>query len=288
MKLFASLLIIISGTIGALGQKYVPFNFDNGEWYCWYHSKGGMFGNHGTYYATDSIRFFCSGDTIINDTVYNKLYYAGYTSSEIVTRTFIYGYYGGIRNDTINKQVWLNEGNHNFLMYDFNIMDGDSMCNTTPHPLPFNFYYCGKIESIDSVIYCNKYFRRYNLENDQQIIEGIGSSNGLFSGGWMSKLICYKEKSNTDCESCKLNYTHIVEGTNDQNSIYINIINNSLQISSIKSIESVELADITGRYIRNIHNLNCNSTDLFIPQKGIYIVRVKTEDKIYVRKIVLE
>jgi hypothetical protein len=97
MKLLASLLLIILSSISAKSQEYIPFDFENGEWYCLYSTKGGMFGGeHGTYYATDSVKFFCSGDTIINDTSYHKLYYAGNTSSQIVPKTFISGYYGAI------------------------------------------------------------------------------------------------------------------------------------------------------------------------------------------------
>ena len=60
-------LIVILTNIGNC-QSYKPFNFEKGIWYCVYITKGGAFGvHHGTYYARDSVKFFCKGDTIIND-----------------------------------------------------------------------------------------------------------------------------------------------------------------------------------------------------------------------------
>ena len=299
MKLLGCILLITLNSILAKSQEYIPFDFDNGEWYCRYETKGGLFGGgHGINYATDSVKFFCSGDTTVNDTLYKKLYYIGNTSSENVKKTYISGYYGAIRNDILKKQVWFyvdNKsflkpyiGNGSFLMYDFNIINGDSMCNAANYPLPLNFYFCGKLESIDSLRYCNKYFRKYNLDHYQSIIEGIGSDKGLFPGPWQSNLLCYMEKSNGDCERCNLNFTSI--NYNTLNDDLINIIqkNNDLQISSNYIIESVELVDLSGRYILKADGIGCNSANIYVNQMGIYIIKVKIDNKILSRKIFLE
>jgi hypothetical protein len=267
----------------AKSQKYVPFDFNKGEWYCRYETKGGMFGTNGTRWAIDYVKFFCSGDTVIRDTVYNKLYHAG-TNSESGSRNYISGYYGGNRNDTIKRQVWFNNGYNSYLMYDFNISVGDSACNISALPLPIYFSFCGKIESIDSVNYCNKYYRRYNNENNQSIIEGIGSPEGLFQCGFNPQLLCYKERDNNNCESCEFNFTEVAN-INDENVIHINISDCNLYIFSEINMESVELIDIFGRCIINTYKLDRNSTNLNVPQKGIYILRIKTEHKIYIRKI---
>lgn len=292
MKLLTFILLTLLSSIFLKGQEYIPFNFDDGEWYCRYFTKGGMFGGgHGINYATDSVKFFCSGDTIVNDTLYKRLYYMGYTSSEMVAKKYISGYYGAIRNDTLKKQVWFNNGYGSFLIYDFNIVNGDSMCNTSIYPLPATFYFCGKIESIYSLKYCNKYFRKYNLEYDQSIIEGIGSDKGLFpvkSAPWYSDLLCYMEKSNNDCEECNMNFTTGINYTLNDNIFNINQIDNNLQIYSDYIIESVELVDLSGRHILKADGLGCNSTNIYVTQKGIYIIKVKVDNKILSRKIVVK
>lgn len=291
MKRFIYGILILSVSILAESQEYTPFDFDNGEWYCYFSTKGGLFGGgHDTYYATDSVKFFCSGDTLINDTLYKKLYYAGNTSSQIVPKTSVYGYYGAIRNDTANKQVWYYAGDHNFLIYDFNLINGDSLCNTTEGLLPVTFYFCGKVTSFDSVNYCNKYFRRYNI-GGQSIIEGIGSDKGLFpvlSSPWFSELICYSEKNDSECESCKINFTNSFDHIIKENTFNINQTNNQLHIFSDYIIESVELFDLSGRRIISNHHLKSNSTDIYIPQKGIYILSIKIDDKIVERKIIIQ
>ena len=76
-------LVIIFGLtliiVVTKSQEYTPFNFDNGEWVCEYDVKVGLFGGPYCVYQVDSVKFFCNGDTIINDTSFKKLYYKGYT-----------------------------------------------------------------------------------------------------------------------------------------------------------------------------------------------------------------
>ena len=57
------------------GQSYTPFDFSNGQWVCGYDNKGGVFGSYGSYYIKEDVKFYCKGDTMINDTLFHKLYY---------------------------------------------------------------------------------------------------------------------------------------------------------------------------------------------------------------------
>lgn len=291
MKRFVLVLLFCLCTFFAISQEYKPFDFENGEWYCEYFTKGGMFGGgHGAVYATDSVKFFCSGDTIINDTVYKKLYYMGYTSSQNVSKTYISGSYGAIRNDTAQKKVWFNAGNTSFFIYDFNVMNGDSICNPIDYSLPVTFNFCGKVLSIDSVNYCNTFYKRYNIENNQSIIEGIGSDKGLFpvkSSPWYSDLLCYNEKNNVDCKPCNMNFSNNIDQTLNGNIIYVNQSDNQLQVSSDYVMASVELVDISGRSIIKINRPKSKSTDIYVNQKGFYIIRVKIDGKIFSKKIII-
>lgn len=271
------------------GQDYKPFDLENGEWYCRYSTKGGMFEvGHDTYYAIDSVKFFCSGDTLINDTLFKKLYYTGFTSSQIVIRTHISGYYGAIRNDTANKQVWFNDGNLSYPIYDFNINVGDSICNKVVYPLPVTFWLCGIVEFIDSVNYCGKYFKRYNIQGDKKIIEGIGSDKGLFpvfSSPWFSDFICYSEKGNSECNSCNINFTKIDKHLIDPNEINIYQTNDQIFISSNSIISSINLIDLSGRIIYRNDEINSINTNFHIDKKGIYIIEVIVSNDIINKKI---
>lgn len=296
MKHFITFILTVMTIQFARSQEYKPFDFDNGEWYCRYVTKGGMFGGgHGIYYATDTVKFFCSGDTIINDTLYKKLFYEGYTSSQFVPRTYISGYYGAIRNDTLNKRVWLHDSFYTFtgssyIIYDFNVFAEDSICNDVIYPLPITFYFCGIVESIDLVNYCDKYFKKYIIEDNQSIIEGIGSDKGLLpvkSDNWFSELLCYNERNSMDCESCDINTSNVINLISNESFVCFNQSDNNIYISSDYKIESIELIDLYGRYVIKNYILNSNSFDLCVNQKGVFILRVKFEKGIINKKIVI-
>jgi len=135
------------------GQTYTPFDIKNGEWVCGYDTKGGEFSSYGSYYIREDVKFYCQGDTVINDTLYAQLYYRGVARYPEWAKRNLSGYYGPIRNDTLKRQVWL--GNH--LLYDFNLKIGDTIRTLWVHGSP--------ILSIDSVLYCDKFHRRYNYKS---------------------------------------------------------------------------------------------------------------------------
>jgi len=285
-------LVIIFGLtlmiVVTKSQEYTPFNFDSGEWVCRYDVKVGLFGGPYCVEQIDSVMFFCSGDTIINDTSFKKLYYKGYTTCP--TWSYISGYYGAIRNDTINKKVWFNKDSGNFLIYDFNIHVGDSVCNMTTF-LPVSFYFCGTVVSIDSVIYCNRYFKKYNvidyLQNVQSIIEGIGSPQGLFTThAWFSDLLCYSEVNNNACPVCEP-FVAIENKISNKINIYVNQGNDQIKITSDEKITSIELFDINSKLVYSLNNINDYKTSVILFQKGVYILRARIADKIIIKKIVI-
>ncbi len=290
MKLLMTSIFILLFLHCAKSQDYKPFNFDSGEWYCKYSTKGGMFGgaNHGTYYAIDSVKFFSNGDTLINDVTFKKLMYSGYTSSQIVERTYISGYYGAIRNDTLKKQVYFISSDYNLnykgtgnLLYDFDLNIGDSLqinCILDEKD---------KISLIDSIIYCNQYHKRYNTPSGYYIIEGIGSKNGLLpvncltNFGW---LFCYKEENNELCAGCDFITSMDTYPTNAL-CLYPNPTTGVVQIDSDLSIKYIDLYDITGTLIERFYY---NHDILEIKKKGCYILQIHTDKAILTAKIIKE
>ena len=206
--IFKSLLLF---SIVCFSQSYQPFDFEKGMWYCRYVTKGGWFGADfdRTLYVTDSVKFYCNGDTTINNFVYKKLYYSGFSSVHGLPREPVSGYYSAIRNDTINKKILYapagydaaNTGN-GLILYDFNLTVGDS--------IGYNYSTNKKdiVSSIDTIIYCNREHRRFNTKSGSNtLIEGIGSVNGLFplvSPTDFGTLLCYQEYGNNDCVDCKI------------------------------------------------------------------------------------
>ncbi len=268
-------------------HSYKPFNLENGVWYCKYLTKGGMSGvYHGTDYATDSVKYFCNGDTIINEILFKKLFYEGYSSSQNVPRTYFKGYYGAIRNDTLNKKVYfLGAGleadyeGAKIPLYNFDLEVGDSTginCYSTQEAI--------RVTSIDSVLFCNQYHRRFITSTGDDIIEGIGSIYGLFplncplANGW---LICYQEKENDECVDCNLftsseDFANIVK-------IYPNPTNGQIRISPVTNIRSIEIYDFQGKLIEKKTN---DFEEIILKNNGIYILRIKSDDKLIIYKVV--
>ncbi len=152
-------------SIALHSQDYLPFDFRNGIWISNYSEHQG---------ATLDYQYFCDGDTIIDQRSYFKLY-------QFSIRTW-YGrdsglvYYGAIANDTANKKVFLikNGQLEPETLYDFNLEIGDTIKDGIG--MHFNL----EVNDIDSVLICNRYHKRYVIQQyqtwpgDQAFIEGIG------------------------------------------------------------------------------------------------------------------
>ena len=89
MRFFFVMVFLIIMAKNGNCQTYKPFNFDKGIWYCKYITKGGLFGvYHGPYYATDSVKYFCNGDTTINNVMFKKLYHSEPVPAELASKPF--------------------------------------------------------------------------------------------------------------------------------------------------------------------------------------------------------
>lgn len=277
-------LIVILANIGNC-QSYKPFNFEKGIWYYTYVTKGGWFGvQHGPHYATDSVKYFCNGDTIINDVLFKKLFYEGYSSSQFVPRTYFKGYSGAIRNDTLNKKVYfLGRGlgsdyeGAKTPLYDFDLAVGDTIgksCLESHEIITVSF--------IDSVLYCNQYHRRYNTSTGDDIIEGIGSLfplNCPLASGW---LICYEEQENNECVDCNI-FTLSPGNYSNHFKIYPNPTNGKIRIVPAKNIQSLEIFNIQGKLVDERTN---DFEEIILRDNGIFIFKIKSNDKIFINKVV--
>jgi len=207
MKKLILLLTAFISLTATHGQTnvYQPFPEDSASWVFdgWNSLSGGY--NHSTIYKM-------KGDTIINSTSYNKIYiqtltfyYINYPPNPIVgyNNFSIEHYWGGIRQDSINKKVYLilPTMNSDTLLFDFNLIIGD----TLPPSYLNNQGGSNIVTGIDSIQIGNKYHKKFNFNVSNpyiwvdSFIEGIGSWAGLdniyqaFEGG--SDLACFNENS---------------------------------------------------------------------------------------------
>ncbi|NQX92642.1 MAG: hypothetical protein HRT74_11055 [Flavobacteriales bacterium] len=150
-----------------------------------------------------------SGDTTIDNLQYAKLnifseYEVGSVSSDWCSETLFHyeHYYGAIRES--GKKVYLRQDGapEDMLVYDFNLSIGD----TLPSPDGFeNGVYSDRIiTDIDSIMAFGSYRKRFVVNNVKYVVEGIGSSTGLFNTFTFDPtycaviMLCYSEEDTPD------------------------------------------------------------------------------------------
>ena len=194
MKKLLLLTFMLAFLANIKGQSYIPFPMDSAIW------------------SVSNIKFSIYDDTTINTKVFHKCYY----QSGIVDFNFERSnanYIGAIREE--NKQIFIisKDSVNEFLVYDFTKGVGDTIVNYSFDFLPYSFNLDPNItiiESIDSIMIHSEYRKRYKIKltssltiaPPEYIIEGIGSTNGLFFSGYynhniadrpMHELLCFEK-----------------------------------------------------------------------------------------------
>jgi hypothetical protein len=185
-------------------------------------------------------------DTIINTWTYKKITgYTGLWNMQLI----------GIRQDITNKKVFGIDGNtlQEVLLYDFDLNVGDTI---RFRPL----VQCDSISivtSIDSVWVGSSYRKRYNLNLNVSLIEGIGSTSGLVESNCFegANLLCYYTNNSDTVFSddtspwlCKPNAIEELDQLIDI-TVYPNPFTNDIQINfnqAIGSIKKITLYTILG------------------------------------------
>ena len=157
-------------------QNYIPLVDTNSVWnITWSCYPPPPLPCYSEYY-----RYRILGDTILNETLYKKLYRIDmdrYCSSIIEDSVFI----GGIREDISLKKVYIIQATSRAeqLLYDFALEIGDTV------PMTFNNYNYPElyVSSIDSVLCTDGYRKRFIYALDTwpyiEVIAGIGAFTGL-------------------------------------------------------------------------------------------------------------
>lgn len=161
-------------------QEYIPMAVDGVHWIV----KNDL--NSTPEPVDDLWEYYANGDTLINDTLYAKIY----KRLLVVTQNGppfepngLYELYGFMRDDTINHKVYaiqLNEqgncpSNEEYLMFDFSVSVGDTAVFCL-YP-DFDNYI---ISSINSGIFLGFDTRIFSNNQESDYFEGMGSYFGLF------------------------------------------------------------------------------------------------------------
>ena len=306
MLLFASLTML--ELVGNAQEKqYIPLVEPGKVWFETYSQSPSPYG-----YNTAG-KVYLQGDTIINNVQFSKIY--SMLVDVLCQETIILGpiYRGAMRDDTIEKKIWIVEPNESdeILFFDFSLETGDTIPETCYFSRQF---YPIVISSIDTVITYDGVERsrwQFECEGSQDgsiVIEGIGSING-FLAGYILPFEYYSEDlfcctldsmqifpySSSDCilpsDTCAV--VGLPEPETMENIIiFPNPLSNSQQLhfqNQIKEddeITKIIIIDTNGTIVL-ISEFWENHVPLNLPDylSGLYVLKIITKKHVYINKI---
>jgi len=274
----------------------------------WNQTSNYISGNVG---VTEPHVLFLVGDTIISIYTYKKVLSSGYVYY-IIPKTccdYYNTYKGAIRQDPSQQKIYFIPATSpsEQLLYDFNLKSGDALQSSY---INTNSNY---VSSIDSILIGTAYRKQYHISvlgstnssdsNYVQLIEGIGSTFGLFSplsppfeGGCI--LNCFLENNSVEYTNPNCNCDLTLELFEKENSNKIISIspNPSTGIFNINASEKFNtlfIMFLAGKFynhqsvnpIHNFGSISLSQRNLFYESNPIAI---GTADKIFSRKIILQ
>jgi len=231
------------------------------------------------------------GDTVINNITYKKLW-------QTMDSTFTNWNYATAMRETPDGKVyqWTEDGE--ILLYDFGL-EVNNQFNTEINGCPIYL----EVESIDSITLLNGEKRkRLNFVWDSESwIEGIGSTYGLLKVGWEQcafdwyfELNCLTENNilkydNPSFYGCYVITTGLKERSYGSIQVSPNPFINKILIESNQNFRMIEIYDLFGKnhFSETLPQGEKSETlDLRRLEKGIYILKIKIEEKEFTRKII--
>lgn len=274
-------------------QNYTPFPNSTALWKIVYSDPTILpCGIHYSYY------YFMLGDTNILNFTYKKIYFC-YETYYCSASNTPFVFWGGIRQDTINKKVYCyNSTDGDSLLYDFNLNLNDTVKRTyiNPDTIPQTVFYIDSAQLLDG-----SYHKRYWC-NAFVILEGVGSNFGLFESykevnfGETHHLSCFKVDSllllsgNSSCS-----YPVLIDNSANLDilSIRPNPTLDKVFINSKTPIKEVSVLTSTNKVILTIHKgissyLNEAVVSLSTFPIGVYFVKITLINDIVLFKGILK
>jgi hypothetical protein len=257
---------------------------------------------------TGEMLYGLKGDTLINDTLYNKLYTLSDTTLSVEN---LQNYIGGFRKE--GQKVWFKPAYwtyQNILLYDFSASSGDTVWHKGIAYNEFNFDQHQLAYSIIEEIQTENGIKTYSIIRGTDGLSGewyenIGSNFGLFGSiiqfplvGDTYNLACFKHndtvkyQSNLMCNKCFCSgLTGIDEKKN--NTDWINIFPNpaqnllTIEVQKPYSKIMVEIIDEKGSIIYRKESLD-SPISLNDSIHGIYFVKLSVDNETITRKLIIE
>jgi hypothetical protein len=290
MKKILPAVCLLALSLTAFSQDYYPLVQDNKSWDVLDVAFLPPFDTSS--FSTSTFMF--SGDTLINDVTYNKMYMS---YDWMVNGPQLWG----MMREDAGKRVWMIRPSEETesLMYDFSIGTGDSVEIGTEVAV-YLF-----VDSIASISVNGTLRSKYWLSckdmpsYHETWIEGIGSSKGIIwsgstevVGGW-SWLLCMSQDDelvymNPAFNACHLT-TGIAHNATAEFRLSPNPANGVLYLENTGKvvIKALSLMDLTGRTIRQ-YKPEQGRLDVTGLLPGIYFLKISFADGNMVRKVLIE
>jgi hypothetical protein len=296
-KFLFLLFVILGNDLFSQTSIYKPFPTLYGKWVV---QKEGPFDPSGggsgqvTYSWT---RYEANGDTIINSITYKKVSAANSIGYPTNPGGIPYGpsnFYFAYRNDVPNKKVYIYtniSGQYkDTLWYDFDLSIGDTLKSSFSLRLSLNDPLNQRtiVTSIDSVLICNVYYKRFQFGcgvggfQDLGLIEGFGFEDNFIQTGY---IYCPFEPVyiyHTDF-SCSLTGVNEPTAFIKQLQIFPNPALNTLQINYPKQNITLPLnysiMDCLGKVIITGTAETNKSIDVSKLKTGLYFIMIQDKEK---------
>ena len=315
MKKLSSIILVVLIFLvhNLIGQDYFPFPDTNTAW--------NTVGDNDFTSDKWHFRYAVFGDTIINSTLYTKIYKM-YDSTILHPNST---YFAAIRENG-NRQIYcLLPGFSESILYDFNLNTGDTIFYNIGGGLYNNEvdfwdenHYKIVSEKDSMLLLNNQYRKRWSLEGNlgyQTWIEGIGSINwyGLFNplitamvlNGDGYQFACFKENdivlylNNMFCDQCFCQLYTGLEEQNIKNEESITLFPNpssdkvTIRINeTCNSIYKLDIFDLAGKkQIGKTISFNIEiEIEIEDLKDGIYLIKIYSLDKelLGIKKLVIE
>jgi hypothetical protein len=260
----------------------------------------------------DEILYGIKGDTLINDTLYNKLYML---SDTILSDASLQDYIGGFRQE--GQKVWFKPSYWSYqdiLLYDFSASIGDTVWHKAHLHLSNNaentheFILSKNFDVIQDITIENgiKKYTLLALEPfpDEWFFE-FGSIRGLFGSiidypltGDSFNLACFKHNdtviynNNLECNKCFCTGPTGVDEKNINTNwvkVFPNPVQGSLTINIDKPYSKirVEIIDENGHIVYKKESLDSPIT-LKDSAHGIHFIKLMIDNEVITKKIIIE
>lgn len=252
-------------------------------------------------------QYYSTGDTIINSSVYRKIFVNEVQDTNICwgpSYLPVPGYVGALKDDSLSNKTFFVFPNSttDSLLYDYNLAVGDTIKGIISQF--YNPGYNGVVLSVDSVLISGQYRKRWNFSQDDYsnstfIIEGIGTNSGFleplypYSLEWTHRyLICVKDSLQTYFTSnhnstigCNLLYTKTTELNLLNNfSIRPNPFSNEATLKTDQDLKNarITITNTLGQKVKQTNNIT--GKEIKIRREnlsgGIYFLQLTQENKI--------